>query len=83
MELSHKTTVLFPAELHAALTDLARRRGTSLGELVRAACKQQYKLGSVEERLAAVRRLASLELPVDTPEELAKQSVPRPEELLP
>ena len=39
--------------------------------------------GGAEDRLAAVRDLASMSLPVDTPEEMARQSVPAPEELMP
>jgi len=83
MGLTKKTTILFPPDLHARLVHLARQRRTSLGELVRVACERQYGLASREERLAAVRDLASLNLPVGTPEEMARESVPTPEELLP
>jgi predicted DNA-binding protein len=83
MELSKKTTILFPPDLHARLARLAKQRGTSLGHLVRTACEQQYGLASREERLAAVEDLASLDLPVGTPEEMARESVPSPEELMP
>lgn len=65
MELSRKTTILFSPALHDRLTRLAGLRGLSLGELVRRACEERYGLVSVEERLAAVRELASLSLPVD------------------
>jgi hypothetical protein len=83
MELTKKTTILFPPDLHARLVRLARQRGTSLGELVRTACELQYGLASKEERLAAVRDLSSLGLPVGTPEEMARESTPDPEELMP
>lgn len=83
MELSKKTTILFPPELHARLARLAAQRGVSLGELVRTACEREYGLASREERRAAVRELASMRLPVGSPEELSGESVPAPEELLP
>jgi len=83
MELSKKTTILFPPSLHERLTELASQRGLSLGELVRTACEREYGEASPEDRLAAVRDLASMSLPVDTPEEMARQSVPAPEELMP
>ncbi len=83
MELSKKTTILFPPELHERLSKLAAQRRVSLGMLVRTACERQYGLASREERLAAVEELASLDLPVGTPEEMARQSVPVPEELMP
>ena len=83
MELSKKTTILFPPDLHSELVRLAKQRKTSLGELVRGACVREYGRASREERLAAVRELSSLDLPVGTPEEMAGESVPTPEELLP
>ena len=83
MELSKKTTILFPPELHARLARLARQRGTSLGELVRAACEKQYGLFSEEERLDALRRLSALALPVADPATMKEQSSPSAEDLLP
>ena len=82
-QLSKKTTILFPPDLHARLLRLARQKGTSLGDLVRSACERQYGLATPEERLAAVAALAALDLPVGTPEEMARQSVPTPEDLMP
>ena len=83
MELSKKTTILFPPDLHARLVRLAAQRGTSLGDLVRSACEKQYGLAPLDERLAAVEALGALDLPVGTPEEMARESVPDPEDLLP
>jgi len=83
MELSHRTTILLTKELHLRLTALARREGVSLGELVRRACRIQYGLLDPEERIEAVRELASLALPVGEPSELKQESVPAPEDLLP
>ncbi len=83
MELSKKTTILFPPDLHARLLRLARQKGTSLGELVRTACERQYGLATAEERQASVDALSALELPVGTPAEMARESVPAPEELMP
>ena len=83
MELSKKTTILFPPDLHARLIRLAKQKGTSLGDLVRSACERQYGLATPEERLAAVEALAGLDLPVGSAEEMARESVPTPEELMP
>ncbi len=83
MALSKKTTILFPPDLHARLLRLAGQKQTSLGDLVRSACEKQYGLASVEERLAAVGALAALDLPVGSPEQMARESVPNPEDLLP
>lgn len=83
MELTKKTTILFSPELHARLQRLAKQQGMSLGELVRSACERQYGLASADERLAAVEALAALELPVGSPEEMARESVPSPDELMP
>lgn len=83
MALTKKTTILFPPELHARLARLAEQKGTSLGELVRSACEKQYGLASRRERLAAVEALAALDLPVGTPEQMARESVPAPRDLVP
>ncbi len=83
MELSKKTTILFPPELHGRLSRLAAERGTSLGDLVRTACERQYGEPSREEKRAAVRRLAALDLPVGDPGRMKRESAPAPEEMLP
>ena len=83
MELSKKTTILFPPELHERLTRLAAENKTSLGELVRTACERLYGVPSREERLAAVRKLAALRLPVGDVAQMKRESVPKPEELMP
>ena len=83
MGLTKKTTILFPPDLHHHLCEIAARKGTSLGALVREACKREYGGATTEERLAAVANLAALDLPVDTPEAMARESVPRPDDLMP
>ncbi len=83
MELSKKTTILLSEELHGQLTRLAKTEGKSLGQLVRDACVQQYGISSREEKLEAVRMLGTLNLPVGTPEEMAKESVPDSSDLMP
>ncbi len=83
MELSKKTTILFPPRLYDHLVEVARRRKTSLGQLVRAACEAQYGDLSLEERLEAVRDLANLMLPTGSPEQLKRESVPTVDDLLP
>jgi hypothetical protein len=83
MELSKKTTLLFPPDLHRQLSRLAQQRGLSLGELVRRACEAQYGIVSKESRLAAVRDLEAMSLPVGDPEQIERESVPAPEDLLP
>ena len=83
MELSKKTTILFSPDLYEHLVRRARREGTSLGQLVRSACAEKYGFGSNEERLGAVQELCRLSLPVGTPREMARESVPPPENLMP
>jgi hypothetical protein len=74
--LTKKTTILFSPDLYDRLARLAKQRRTSVGELVREACRAQYCLSSTSERLALVDQLASLSLPVGTPEEMERESVP-------
>lgn len=64
VELSKKTTILFPPELHEHLVLVAKQRGVSLGHLVRTACEAQYRTVRSEDRLMAARKLGALGLPV-------------------
>jgi hypothetical protein len=81
MGLMKKTTILFPPDLYQQLARLAKRRESSVGELVRSACRSQYPIVGQEVRLAAVRKLAAMSLPVGTPEEVDRESVPPAEPL--
>ena len=74
MELSEKTALLVSSDLHRQLTQLARQRGESLGELVRQACEAQYGIVSRESRVAAVRALEAMSLPVGDPEQIERES---------
>lgn len=74
-ELTKKTTILLPPELHDRLTRLAAQRGTSIGDLIRTAVEVQYGLGASPLRIAAVEGLASLALPVGSPAEMKRESV--------
>ena len=81
MELSKKTTILFSPELHRRLTNLATKRGVSLGELVREACEARYGIIGGPERSDAVRALSALHLPVGSPAEMKRESRPEPGDL--
>ena len=81
MELTKKTTILFPPDLHERLSAMAAQQGVSMGELVRKACEEQYGIAAREDRIAAVRALASLSLPVANPKKMKTQAVPSAKEL--
>jgi predicted transcriptional regulator len=81
MGLMKKTTILFPPDLYQQLARLAKQRDSSVGELVRSACRSQYSIVSKEVRLAAVREMAAMSSPVGTPEEMERESVPPVEPL--
>jgi predicted DNA-binding protein len=83
MELTKKTTILFSPDLHRRLSQLAARRGRSLGDLVREACELQYGVVGSSDQAAAVAALARLELPVGTAAAMKRESVPDSAALLP
>lgn len=76
MELSKKTTILFPPELHEQLVRLAKARGCSMGQLVRSAVRKQYGMRTREERIEAASFIAEMQLPVDDVETMIEQSHP-------
>ncbi len=55
-QLTKKTTILFTPDLHRRLMRVAEQRHTSLGNLVRSACEQQYGLVSAEDRMRAAEQ---------------------------
>jgi hypothetical protein len=73
--LTKKTTILFSPGLHQRLTRLAEQQGTSLGELVRSACEREYGAAPAAEKVAAVRRMATLALPVASVRRMKRESV--------
>ena len=75
MDLTRKTTILFPPDLYDRLARLAQQRHSSVGQLVREACRVQYSLSTRAEHLAIVDQLASFSLPAGTPEEMERESV--------
>ncbi len=79
MELVKKTTILFPPDLYQQLATLARDRRSSVGELVRTACRAQYGLANRQERLSAVAELAGMALPVGSARQMERESVPKAE----
>jgi hypothetical protein len=81
MELSKKTTILLTPKLYDRLTILAEERHTSLGNLVRVACEKEYGAPSLEEKLAALARIAARNLPVGTPAQMKRESVAAPKKL--
>ncbi len=83
MEYSKKTTILFSPQSHRRLSELAERRGISLGELVREACATVYSIVEQEDRVAAAGALASLALPVGSPRAMKRESVPDADALMP
>lgn len=75
MDLTKKTTILFSQDLYERLAKLAKQRHSSVGQLVREACRAQYFISTRKQRLAVVEELASLRLPVGTPEEMERESI--------
>ena len=82
MELAKKATILFPPDLYDGLAALAAERKTSVGELVREACRTRYFGHGSEKRLAAVAALAEMKLPVGDPARMKAESIPAAKPLL-
>jgi hypothetical protein len=49
--------------------------------LIRQACERQYGLADEQERLAAVKALAAMRLPVGPVEQMIAESMPEPRDL--
>ena len=68
MARTKRAQILFEPEEYERLEDVARRRGTSVAELVRRAVGEKY-LGDPTKRRAAVAAIRGMSLPLpDWPE---------------
>ena len=74
--LSKRVEVLFDPKQYTGLEQEARRRGESVGSLVREAVERQYLLPSREERRTALKDLLSIKLDIGSWEE-AKELILR------
>ena len=72
MARTRRAQILFEPEEYASLEDAARRRGTSVSELVRRAVSERY-LGNREARRAAVERIRAMSIPLPDWEELEEE----------
>lgn len=82
MELTKKTTILFPEPFYRNLARTAKRRGKSVGQLVRDACAKEYGISCRDEAGESVGLLAAMSLPVADPGTMKRESVPGPSELM-
>lgn len=74
-KMSRRVEIRFPDELSERLTQVAQREGCSVAALIREAVIERYGTVSREEKLAAVDRLATLEGPVASWEQMEDEIV--------
>jgi len=72
--LTKRVQVLLEPFQYQRLEEIARQRDRSVGALIREAIDQTYLQGAVEDRLAAVRVLAAMQLPVADWEQMERES---------
>ena len=70
-----KTTLLFEEEVYEKLKEKAKREKVSIGGLVREAVATYYGVKNKEDKLKALDRLKSLNLPVADYESMEKEII--------
>ena len=73
--LTKKTTILFAPDFYRQLEALAESSKTSVANLVRQAVLQQYFLTDRKKRIAAVRALSEMDLPVSDWQTMEKEII--------
>ena len=73
--LSKRIQVLFSPQQLQYLQDIANARRESAGALIRRAVEMVYLQGDQERRRDAVRRMASMSLPVNDWEQMERESI--------
>lgn len=69
-QIEKKTTLLLTQDLYKRLLKLSRMTKKSMGQLLREAAERQYFSAPVPEKREIVRKMASMNIPVGTPEEI-------------
>ena len=82
MDLTKKTTILLSPRLHSMLKAVSQATNKSIGELIRHACERQYGLYPESTAIEAADRLSAMSLPVGSPGDMKRESVPAHEELM-
>jgi predicted DNA-binding ribbon-helix-helix protein len=70
-----KTTMLFEEEVYEKLKEKARRENVSIGGLVREAVATYYGIKDKADKIKALDRLKSLNLPVASYESMEKEII--------
>lgn len=68
-----KATLLFDEDVYEKLREKSGIDNVSIGELVREAVAVYYGIKSKEEKLIALNKLKSMNLPVTSPENIEKE----------
>ncbi|MBC8390185.1 MAG: ribbon-helix-helix protein, CopG family [Actinobacteria bacterium] len=70
-----KTTLLFEEEVYEKLREKSKLQNVSIGELVREAVATYYGIKNKEDKLKALSKLKSLNLPVSDYDSMEKEII--------
>jgi predicted transcriptional regulator len=73
--LTKRVQILLSPEQFSRLQEIAKTEGESLGALIRKALEEVYLEREQQDRLAAVREMAALRLPVADWEQMERESI--------
>ena len=78
--LTRKIQISLSPEQYKKLTAASKKKGISIPALIREAITQLYfEPGPIDKRLEAVRRMASMDLPVAGWEQMERESMVTPD----
>lgn len=73
--LSKRVQVLFSKDKFAKLENLAKKKDTSVGSLIREAVEEKYLKKHDKQRMAILAHLSKMSLPVSEWEEIEKEII--------
>lgn len=71
--IEEKTTILLTRNLKRRLARLSNMTGKSMGRLLREAAERLYFSAPIDEKRAIVRKMASMQIPVGSPSDIAEE----------